>query len=439
MLNVNILNESSAITMYYGYTKYRDLFLNQEKKIDPTIEKNILFIDIGYSKTSFILSYFKYNIFKVEYVLCDPNIGGRNFDELIYNYCIKEFSKDKDNIEINNKMKYRLIESIKSSRIKLSVNTEINISVESFYKDIDLYIILTRQKYEELIIDYINKFEEYIKNIINKYNYIKEIELSGEIMRTPIFQNIIEKYKLKICKTILIDECTSVGAALLNNFYLKDFPIQHFKYFIHFNYYDIYYIINYGNIDLENILINKGINQEKEIYLNNYSNQNINFQLYYNNKKNIFYKNNLNQLNINGNIIFKVNIHDLFYKIYFENKEINKIDICLKNKEEYINNNIKHINLQKQIDSYYHNCINQKLQLSKTYYFLKNLITKNEELKEMIPDINYLAQLIQKKNFNEQLITQIKTKINILINNCKNKIKNISNELLEQLNINQQN
>ena len=57
----------------------------------------------------------------------------------------------------------------------------------------------------------------------------------------------------------------------------------------------------------------------------------------------------------------------------------------------------------------------------------------------MIPDINYLAQLIQKKNFNEQLITQIKTKINILINNCKNKIKNISNELLEQLNINQQN
>ena len=56
----------------------------------------------------------------------------------------------------------------------------------------------------------------------------------------------------------------------------------------------------------------------------------------------------------------------------------------------------------------------------------------------MIPDITYLAQLIQKINFNEQLLTQIKTKINILINNCKNK-KNISNELLEQLNKNQQN
>ena len=93
MKNIKIINESSAITMYYGYTKYKDIFLNKEKKIDPNIEKNILFIDIGYSKTSFILSKFKYNEFKVEYVLCDDNLGGRNFDELIFNYCIEEFKK----------------------------------------------------------------------------------------------------------------------------------------------------------------------------------------------------------------------------------------------------------------------------------------------------------------------------------------------------------
>ena len=68
MKDIKIINESSAITMYYGYNKYRDLFLNNENKIDTTIEKNILFIDIGHSKTSFILSNFKYDEFKVEYV-----------------------------------------------------------------------------------------------------------------------------------------------------------------------------------------------------------------------------------------------------------------------------------------------------------------------------------------------------------------------------------
>ena len=53
MKNINIYNESSAITMYYGYTKYNDLLKNNQKEI------NILFIDICHSKTSFILSNFK--------------------------------------------------------------------------------------------------------------------------------------------------------------------------------------------------------------------------------------------------------------------------------------------------------------------------------------------------------------------------------------------
>ena len=35
MKDVKIFNESSAITMYYGYTKYKDIFLNKENEIDP--------------------------------------------------------------------------------------------------------------------------------------------------------------------------------------------------------------------------------------------------------------------------------------------------------------------------------------------------------------------------------------------------------------------
>ncbi len=64
MKDIKIINESTAITMYYGYNKYRDLFVQEINNIDTTIQKNILFIDIGYSKTSFILSNFKYNEFK---------------------------------------------------------------------------------------------------------------------------------------------------------------------------------------------------------------------------------------------------------------------------------------------------------------------------------------------------------------------------------------
>ena len=273
MKNVNLFNESSAITMYYGYTKYKDIFLNKENKIDKNIEKNILFIDIGHAKTSFILSNFKYNEFKVEYVLCDPLFGGRNFDYLISKYCVKEFKKinNFEKIDVNSKMKFRLIESIKAARIKLTVNNEALILVDSFYNDIDLNIILTRKKFEELIIEYINKFKNILKLIIDyvkkKKLNLNEIEIAGEIMRTPIFQKIIEDNKLKISKGILIDECCSVGASLLGNYIKKkNFPLIHLKNFYHHNYYPIEYTILYDKKTIkDDIILPKGTIKDNNI------------------------------------------------------------------------------------------------------------------------------------------------------------------------------
>ena len=43
MKNVNIINESSAITMYYGYNKYRDIFVSNKTKVDKTIKKNVVY------------------------------------------------------------------------------------------------------------------------------------------------------------------------------------------------------------------------------------------------------------------------------------------------------------------------------------------------------------------------------------------------------------
>ena len=79
MKNVNIINESTAITIYYGYTRYKDIFITQ-KKINQSIKKHVIFIDIGHSKTSFIYSTFNYYKFKVKKVKVLPNIGGRNLN-----------------------------------------------------------------------------------------------------------------------------------------------------------------------------------------------------------------------------------------------------------------------------------------------------------------------------------------------------------------------
>ena len=83
MKNVNIFNESSAITMYYGFKHYDKLFSKSNYDNDIN-SKYILFIDAGHSKTSFILSQYKFNEFKVELVECLIDFGGRTFDNLIF-------------------------------------------------------------------------------------------------------------------------------------------------------------------------------------------------------------------------------------------------------------------------------------------------------------------------------------------------------------------
>ena len=50
-------------------------------------------------------------------------------------------------------------------------------------------------------------------------------------MRTPILQKIILDKKIKISKTILIDECASVDASILRTFYSGYFPIKHLEQF----------------------------------------------------------------------------------------------------------------------------------------------------------------------------------------------------------------
>ena len=60
---INIINETTAITFYYGYNKYKDFFKSNKNNV-----KNVIFVDSGNSKTTFFLSQFKFNEFKVLYV-----------------------------------------------------------------------------------------------------------------------------------------------------------------------------------------------------------------------------------------------------------------------------------------------------------------------------------------------------------------------------------
>ena len=251
MKDVKIINESSAITMYYGYNKYNDFFM-KNKQIQENVEKHVIFIDIGHSKTIFVYSTFNYAEFKVKKVKSIPNIGGRNFDLAIINECLKKYSEEEKS-QLTYKSKFRLYEAVEAARKKLTVNNDISIVVESFYKDNDLEYYLKKEEFEKLIekeLDIIEKgFIEFSCEIYKEFFPENlTIEMAGELMRTPIIQKIIESVwneQIKISKGILIDECTSVGAALYGYFTnVGVLPMKHFKKIYEYNNYQIFAVIN---------------------------------------------------------------------------------------------------------------------------------------------------------------------------------------------------
>ena len=259
--NVHIVNESTAITLYFGYKKYSEFFTRENVaghktlSVDPTIEKYVIFIDAGNSKTTFIFAKLTYNLFTVLSSITLPFLGGRDFDNELFIYCAKLF-KEKTGIDIskNVKIKLRMMERISKWRKALTVNTDVNFSFESLADDEDLNFILTRKQFEEIIH---NKIEEFKTSFSNFYNNIHEnfpqvniqhIEMAGELLRTPILQDIIKEISgITVSKTILTDECIAIGCSLYSSIMKGTFPIPNFQGIYHLNNYSISYSIEQQN------------------------------------------------------------------------------------------------------------------------------------------------------------------------------------------------
>ena len=292
-----LLNESSAITLYFGFKKYKEYFIRKNEgnsaTIDPTIVKYILFVDAGHSKTSFVLSQLTCNLFTVLDTAIIPFLGGRDFDEAIYKYCCDKFYKD-NNIDIskNNKIKLRLLKPIEKARRTLTVNKDAQISVDSLSDDIDFSIILTREDYEKIIADKVQLFKQELINFCNriKQNYpeidLTNVEMAGELMRTPILEKTIKEItKIEMSKTILTDECLSVGCSLYGALLKGCFPIQNFKGIYHLNHYSILNSVNDGKIE-EFISNHSKIPEFKSFTFDKKAlNKTINISFYHNKKE----------------------------------------------------------------------------------------------------------------------------------------------------------
>ena len=276
-----LINESTALTMYYGYFNYDEL--SEEKTY-------IIFIDIGHSKTSFILSEFTKKEFVVKEVKNIPFLGGRDFNYRIFELCLKKFEEEnKRKLVITGRNKIRLMEEIENKRRILSINDDVNFNVDGIEREIDFSYTMERSEFEEIISKEIDlfktKFKSFYEKVKSQYK-ISKIEMAGQLMRTPKLKSIVyDISNIILSETIAMDMCHSLGVLLYETFILENRKYEKLKSVKSYNNYSLYYSFDKIN---KKELIKKGENFpfENNIIIKKENNQNYeNIYIFYDNEE----------------------------------------------------------------------------------------------------------------------------------------------------------
>ena len=241
---IKIINEPTAASLAYGFGKYNKNYgkiLNQNNIFDelsplsnrsaptPIIEsnkkdcQNILVFDLGGGTLDVTLLELEEGDITVKSHSGKMHLGGEDFDNQLLQYCINQF-RAKTSIDLNKeefiKQKTRLKEHCEKAKKKLSQHDEVEIEVESIAKGKDLYLKITRAKFEDLCKNIFEKcklpLEEVLKDSNCKPQDVDEIVLVGGSTRIPKIQQMLKDYFFgkELNKRLNPDEAVAYGATI---------------------------------------------------------------------------------------------------------------------------------------------------------------------------------------------------------------------------------
>lgn len=207
---VRIINEPTAAALAYGLDKGED--------------HTILVYDLGGGTFDVSILELGDGVFEVKATSGNNRLGGDDFDQRIMNYLISEFKKETGvDLSKDPMAMQRLKDAAEKAKIELSTVTSTNINLPFITATADgpkhLDMTLTRAKFEELIMDLVEKTIGPMRQALSDAgldaNSIDKVILVGGSTRIPLVQKIIKDVLGKEPhKGVNPDEVVAMGAAI---------------------------------------------------------------------------------------------------------------------------------------------------------------------------------------------------------------------------------
>jgi len=179
---LQLINESTAIALTYGFFRKNDL--------DPKRPRIVAFVDFGHSKLTITYCSFIPGKTKVIMSHSNRNLGARKIDYLLFETLAAEFAKKHGcDPRDSPRARLRMLDAIEKMRKLLTANKEAEINCESLMEDQDFRKLFQRTDLESLMDPFMRQFALCIKESLGKsglsVDHIDYVELVGEATRIP--------------------------------------------------------------------------------------------------------------------------------------------------------------------------------------------------------------------------------------------------------------
>ncbi|KAF8062617.1 hypothetical protein N665_1196s0023 [Sinapis alba] len=189
-------------------------------KTDLATAANIVFIDIGHCDSQVCVASFESGSMRVLSHGFDRNLGGRDFDEVLFNYFAVEF-KERYSVDVytNTKACVRLRASCEKVKKVLSANAEAPLNIECLMEEKDVKSFIKREEFEKLSSGLLERLivpcQKALADSGLSLDQIHSVELVGSGSRIPAISKMLSSlFKRELGRTVNASECVARGCAL---------------------------------------------------------------------------------------------------------------------------------------------------------------------------------------------------------------------------------
>ncbi|CAJ1955198.1 unnamed protein product [Sphenostylis stenocarpa] len=223
---LRLFHETTATALAYGIYK-TDLPENDQL--------NVAFVDVGHASMQVCIAGFKKGQLKVLSQSYDRSLGGRDFDEVLFNHFAAKFKEEyKIDVYQNARACLRLRAACEKLKKVLSANPEAPLNIECLMEEKDVRSFIKRDEFEQLSLPILERVKGPLEKALAEAGLTVEnvhmVEVVGSGSRVPAVNKILaEFFKKEPRRTMNASECVARGCALQCAILSPTFKVREFQ------------------------------------------------------------------------------------------------------------------------------------------------------------------------------------------------------------------